>query len=52
MHQKKTNLLVIEPKRTEDGAHMELKAVRYTSITLALTSDKMIEISDYCLKKE
>ena len=39
---KSANLIVIELKRTEDGGHMELQAVRYASMISAMTFDKLV----------
>ena len=36
---KEANLVVIELKRTEDGGHMELQALRYAAMVSALTFD-------------
>jgi hypothetical protein len=33
------NLVVIELKRTEDGGHMELQAIRYAAMVSALTME-------------
>lgn len=41
---KDANLVVIELKRTEDGGHMELQAVRYAAMVSALTFNKVIDI--------
>jgi hypothetical protein len=38
------NLVVIELKRTEDGGHMELQAVRYAAMISTLTFDRVVEI--------
>jgi len=38
------NIIVIELKRTEDGGHMELQAIRYAAMVSTLTFDKVIEI--------
>lgn len=38
------NLVVIELKRTEDGGHMELQAIRYAAMISTLTFDKVVEI--------
>lgn len=35
------NLVVVELKRTEDGGHMELQAVRYAAMVSTLTFDKV-----------
>ncbi len=40
---KKANLVVIELKRTEDGGHMELQAIRYAAMVSALTFDRLVE---------
>ena len=39
---KNANLIVIELKRTEDGGHMELQAVRYASMISAMTFDMLV----------
>lgn len=39
---KDANLVVIELKRTEDGGHMELQAIRYAAMISTLTFDKMV----------
>lgn len=36
-------LVVIELKRTEDGGHMELQALRYAAMVSAMTFDQMVE---------
>lgn len=41
---KDANLVVIELKRTEDGGHMELQAVRYAAMVSAMTFDKAVEV--------
>ena len=38
---KSANLVVIELKRTEDGGHMELQALRYAAMISVLTFDKL-----------
>jgi hypothetical protein len=38
------NLVVIELKRTQDGGHMELQAVRYASMVSAMTFDRAVAI--------
>lgn len=45
------NLVVIELKRTEDGGHMELQALRYAAMVSTLTFDKVVEIYGNFLKK-
>lgn len=37
------NLVVIELKRTEDGGHMELQALRYAAMISAMTFEQLIE---------
>ncbi|MDA8621446.1 hypothetical protein N9L48_02265 [Psychrosphaera sp.] len=45
---KQANIVVIELKRTEDGGHMELQAVRYAAMVSTLTFDRLVDIySDY-----
>lgn len=41
---KAANLIVIELKRTEDGGHMELQAIRYASMISTLTFSKLVTI--------
>jgi hypothetical protein len=41
---KKAQLVVIELKRTTDGGHMELQAIRYASMVAAMTFDRAVEI--------
>lgn len=41
---KDANLVVIELKRTDDGGHMELQAIRYAAMVSTLTFDKAVEI--------
>ena len=48
---KDANLVVIELKRTEDGGHMELQAIRYAAMISTLTFEKLIEIYDRYLRK-
>lgn len=38
------NLVVIELKRTEDGGHMELQAIRYAAMVSKMTFDKVADI--------
>lgn len=40
---KKANLVVIELKRTEDGGHMELQAIRYAAMVSTMTFDEAVE---------
>jgi hypothetical protein len=47
------NLVVIELKRTEDGGHMELQALRYASMISTLTFSKLVQIyQKYIDKRE
>jgi len=39
---KQANLVVIELKRTEDGGHMELQAIRYAAMVSAMTFEKAV----------
>ena len=41
---KDANLVVIELKRTEDGGHMELQAIRYAAMISTLTFSKLVTI--------
>jgi len=41
---KEANLIVIELKRSEDGEHMELQALRYAAMVSTLTFDRAVEI--------
>jgi len=40
------NLVVIELKRTQDGGHMELQAIRYAAMVSTLTFDQVVDIHD------
>ena len=45
---KDANLVVFELKRTEDGGHMDLQALRYAAMVSTMTFDKTIDVySDY-----
>lgn len=45
---KDANLVVIELKRTEDGGHMELQAIRYAAMVSKMTFDKVVDVfADY-----
>ena len=39
---KGTNVVVVELKRTEDGGHMELQAIRYAAMVASMTLDRAI----------
>lgn len=40
---KSASLVVVEIKRTEDGGHMELQAIRYAAMVSSITLDKVIQ---------
>lgn len=40
---KAANLVVIELKRTEDGGHMELQAIRYSAMISTMTFEQVVE---------
>jgi len=40
---KEANLVVIELKRTDDGGHMELQALRYAAMISTMTFDKVVD---------
>lgn len=45
---KNANLVVFELKRTEDGGHMELQALRYAAMISTMTFEKAVQVySDY-----
>lgn len=44
------NLVVIELKRTEDGGHMELQAIRYAAMVSTMTFAKVVSVHDQYLK--
>ena len=44
------NLVVIELKRTEDGGHMELQAIRYASMISTMTFDRAVDVFAEYLK--
>lgn len=46
------NLVVVELKRTEDGGHMELQALRYAAMVSAMTFDQLVETHARYLKSE
>jgi len=48
---REANLVVIELKRTEDGGHMELQALRYAAMVSTITFDKAVDVYDSYLKK-
>lgn len=46
------NLVVIELKRTEDGGHMELQALRYAAMVSTLDFDRVVRIFEAYLARE
>jgi len=48
---KEANLVVIELKRTNDGGHMELQAIRYAAMVSTLTFEKVVDIYGRFLSK-
>lgn len=48
---KQANLVVIELKRTEDGGHMELQAVRYAAMISAMTFERAVQVYTEYLHK-
>ena len=48
---KNGNLVVIELKRTQDGGHMELQAIRYASMVSAMTFERAVNIHKRFLKE-
>src|SRR5713101_5680896 len=48
---KNANLVVIELKRTDDGGHMELQAIRYAAMVSPMTFDKAVDTFGEYLKK-
>lgn len=48
---KEANLVVVELKRTEDGGHMELQALRYAAMISKMTFDQAVRCFENHLKK-
>jgi hypothetical protein len=48
---KDANLVVIELKRTEDGGHMELQAIRYAAMVSTMTFDRAVEVYSEYLRR-
>lgn len=48
---REANLVVIELKRTNDGGHMELQAIRYASMISAMTFDRAVQIHSEFLSR-
>lgn len=49
---KDANLVVIELKRTEDGGHMELQAIRYAAMISKMTFARTVEIYENYLERD
>jgi hypothetical protein len=47
---KNSNLVVFELKRTDDGGHMDLQALRYAAMVSTMTFDKAIDVYGEYLK--
>lgn len=45
------NLVVIELKRTEDGGHMELQAIRYAAMVSTMTFEQAADVFGHYLKQ-
>jgi|CXWL01.1.fsa_nt_gi hypothetical protein len=48
---KNANLVVFELKRTDDGGHMELQALRYAAMVSTMTFDNAVEVYGEYLRK-
>jgi len=48
---KDANLVVIELKRTQDGGHMDLQAIRYAAMISTMTFDKVARAHDQYLRR-
>ncbi len=48
---KNANLVVFELKRTDDGGHMDLQALRYAAMVSTMTFDKAIDVYGEYLKR-
>lgn len=46
------NLVVFELKRTNDGGHMDLQAIRYAAMVSALTFEEIVDLYEQFLKKQ
>lgn len=46
------HLVVVELKRTDDGGHMELQAVRYAAMVSSMTFDQLVGAHAHCLGGE
>jgi RecB family endonuclease NucS len=48
---REASLVVVELKRTEDGGHMELQAIRYAAMVSAMTFSQAVEVYARYLKR-
>jgi hypothetical protein len=48
---KDANLVVVELKRTDDGGHMELQAIRYAAMISAMTFSQLVDTHKHYLEK-
>ena len=48
---KEANLVVVELKRTEDGGHMDLQAIRYSAMVSTMTFDQVVEAHSSFLER-
>ncbi|NOJ92525.1 hypothetical protein HMI51_06225 [Corallococcus coralloides] len=46
------NLVVIELKRTEDGGHMELQAIRYAAMVSSMTFEDVVRVHEDYLQQQ
>jgi hypothetical protein len=46
------NLVIIELKRTQDGGHMELQAIRYAAMVSTMTFDQVVEAHAGYLRRQ
>lgn len=46
------NLVVIELKRTDDGGHMDLQAIRYAAMVSAMTFEEMVRTHEAFLRSQ
>jgi hypothetical protein len=49
---KDANLIIVELKRTEDGGHMELQAIRYAAMVSAMTFEQAVQVYANLLRRE
>jgi len=49
--EKDANLVVVELKRSEDGGHMELQAIRYAAMVSTMTFEKVVDVHSRYLAK-